>query len=213
MSKKKRIAVIAGSSAVQALALAFKGQPVKLQAVAPKDGFSDIYEKSADLFASGKAEVVPLEARSRVSPQAQKAIAGASLVILGPGEFYTGLIESLMVRGLAETIKESKAKKVFISNLMTKHSETHGFVAGDFVVALEDFLGQGVLDLIILNNRRPPEALLKRYRKAKSFFVDPFIEGVESEKKRKIIKADFIRKGGLVRHDPQKLAEALWKFL
>lgn len=213
MSKKKRIAVIAGSSGIETLVLAFKDHPIKVQAIVSKDRFSGVYEKSADFFASGKAEMVALEARSKISPQAQKAIARANLVILGPGDFYAETVQCLTVRGLVEAISESKAKKVFISNLMTKHGETHGFVANDFVAGLENFLGQGVLDLIVLNNKKPQEALLRRYRKEKSFFVDPFIEMAESGKKRKIIKTDLIRKGGLVRHDPGKLAETILKFL
>ena len=122
------------------------------------------------------------------------------------------MIPNLLVRGIPEAIAQSKAKKIFISNLMTKYGETHSFVARDFVSAIENYLGRGVLDAVILNNQRPPEPVLKRYRKTKAFFVDPFL-GQDPDKKIKFVKTALIRKGDLIRHDHKKLAEIILKFL
>ena len=153
-----------------------------------------------------------LEPQAKANPRALKAIRQANLIILGPGDVYTSVIPNLLVRGIPEAIAQSKAKKVFISNLMTKYGETHSFVAGDFVSAVESYLGAGILDAVVLNNQRPPETVLKRYRKTKAFFVDPFL-GRDPDKKIKFVKTALIRKGDLIRHDHQKLAEAILKFL
>src|SRR3989344_4662271 len=115
-----------------------------------------------------------LEPEAKANPRALKAIRQASLIILGPGDLYTSVLPSLLVRGISEEIAQSKAKKVFICNLTTKYGETHGFVAGDFLKVLENYLGEDVLDAVVMNEKKPPESVLKRYRKERAFFVDPF---------------------------------------
>lgn len=153
-----------------------------------------------------------LEPQAKANPKALKAIRQASLIVMGPGDVYTSLIPNFLVRGIPEAIAQSKAKKVFICNLMTKYGETHSFVAKDFVSAVENYLGRGVLDAVIINNQRPSEQILKRYRKTKAFFVDPFMEH-DHDKRIKLVKTALIRRGDLIRHDHEKLAEAVLKFI
>ena len=152
-----------------------------------------------------------LEPEAKANSRALKAIRQAELIIIGPGDLYTSVIPNLLVRGISEAIAESKAKKVFVCNLMTKYGETHGFVAGDFILALENYLGEGVLDAVILNNQKPPEEILKRYRKERAFFVDPFFIKSQEVKKIKVIKTNFVRKGEFARHDHGKLADVILK--
>ena len=40
---------------------------------------------------------------------------------------------NLLVEGVAEAIRASEAQKVYVCNLMTKHGETDGYRASDFV--------------------------------------------------------------------------------
>jgi len=94
-----------------------------------------------------------LEPSAKANPRALKALRQADLIVMGPGDLYTSVLPNLLVKGVSEAIVQSKAKKVFICNLMTKYGETHGFVAKDFIEALENYLGEGVLDGIILNNQ------------------------------------------------------------
>lgn len=152
-----------------------------------------------------------LEPEAKANSRALKAIRQAELIIIGPGDLYTSVIPNLLVRGISEAIAQSKAKKVFVCNLMTKYGETHGFVAGDFVSALENYLGEGVLDAVLLNNQKPPEDILKRYRKERAFFIDPFFVSPQGLKKIKVIKTNLVRKGEFARHDHIKLADTILK--
>ena len=152
-----------------------------------------------------------LEPEAKANHKALKAIRQSALIVIGPGDLYTSVLPSLLVRGIPEAIAESKAKKVFVCNLMTKYGETHGFVAKDFVSALENHLGEDVLDAVILNSQKPPEAVLRRYRGEQAFFIDPFFAKQTGFKKPKVIKTNLIRNGELIRHDHKKLAEAILK--
>lgn len=152
-----------------------------------------------------------LEPEAKANSGAFKAIRQAELIVIGPGDLYTSVIPNLLVKGISDAIAESKAKKVFVCNLMTKYGETHGFVAGDFVSALENYLGEGVLDAVILNDQKPPEEILKRYRKERAFFVDPFFVNPPGLKKIKVVKTNLVRKGEFARHDHGKLADVILK--
>ena len=158
-----------------------------------------------------RVEKVWLEPKAKINPRAIKAIREAHLIVMGPGDIYTSVIPNLLVRGIPEAIRQTRAKKIYVCNLMTKYGETHGFVAQDFVTILEEYLGEEVLDMILLNTGRPSIPLLRKYRNEKAFFVDPFFPKAPGSKKPKIIQTSLIRTGDLIRHDPKKLAELILK--
>ncbi|MBU0530252.1 MAG: uridine diphosphate-N-acetylglucosamine-binding protein YvcK [Nanoarchaeota archaeon] len=98
-----------------------------------------------------------------------EAIKEADIIILGPGSLYTSIIPNLLVNGIAEAIRQSKAKKVFVSNIVTQGGQTDGLKASDHVKAILKYLNKGqdpgesakpimrymkndVLDCVILNS-------------------------------------------------------------
>jgi uncharacterized cofD-like protein len=96
----------------------------------------DVYLSSDD------AEKIEVNAR------ALKSIEKADYVIVGPGDFYTSIVPNLLVPGLCETLQKSKAKILYILNIMTKHGETDDWMAKDFVLRLEKYLGRKINVLI-----------------------------------------------------------------
>lgn len=118
-------------------------------------------------------EEVWLSPKAKANPEAVRAISSADMIVIGPGDIFTSLVPNLLVKSVAGAIRKSKAKKVYVCNLMTKFSETHGFRAKDFVDVIERYLGRNVLDYAIFNNRKPPAAVARRYLKENSHFVEP----------------------------------------
>jgi uncharacterized cofD-like protein len=150
-----------------------------------------------------------LEPSARINPEAKKAILAANIVVIGPGDLFTSLVPNLLVRGVVAAIKKSKAKKVYICNLMTKYGETNGFAAQDFIDTIEKYLGKGVLDYTIFNNKKPSISILRRYRKENAHFVD-LGELSLTSRQPKIILADLLDRGRFIRHNPhKKLAQVL----
>jgi len=74
-------------------------------------------------------DVVPL-------PQTLAAIERADLITIGPGSLFTSLIPNVLVRGIAQAIVNSPAKKAYICNLMTQANESLGLTAADHIRAL-----------------------------------------------------------------------------
>jgi uncharacterized cofD-like protein len=73
------------------------------------------------------------------SPAALEAIAGADQIVIGPGSLYTSLLAALMIPGLAEAVRASRAGKVFVLNLITQDGETYGLSGAGHLEALHRF--------------------------------------------------------------------------
>ena len=146
-----------------------------------------------------------------------KAIKKADLIVLSPGNFYSSIIANLLVGGVAKAIKKSKAKKVFVVNMMNRLAQTDHFKLSDYIKTMEEYLGKNVLEYIIYNKEKPASRLLKIYAKDREVYVEDDIEGKEyngykiiranllSKKTFRQIKGDPLKRS-LIRHDSSKLA-------
>lgn len=150
-----------------------------------------------------------LKPRAKANPEALQAIKKADAILLGPGDIFTSIIPNLLVSGIAEAIRKSRAKKVYICNLMTKFGETYGFKASDFLAAIEHYLGKNVLNYLVVNVQRPRREIMRRYIGEKADVVEVDEEAFRALKKPSLVKARLLRKGSLVRHDPIRLARLI----
>ncbi len=198
--------------------------PTKLSAVL-KNGKKIIGEHNLDeRHQQGQVPIrkLSLTPSSPANPQATKLIREADTIVLGPGDLFTSTLPNLLVKGVASALKKSKAKKILVTNIMTKFGQTDGFTAGEFVKVVEQYLGKGVLDTVIVNTKEPSKDWVSRYRKEKSEFVKPDIgeitkRGVKvaanhflSDKVFKKSPADELKRSHL-RHDSEKLARVIYE--
>ncbi len=165
-----------------------------------------------------KIKKIYLEPKAKAYQEAIKNILRANLVIIGPGDLYTSLIANLVIGGIVKALKKTKAKIVYILNLMTKYGQTYNFSAKDHIETLEKYLGKNCLDLILVNSEPIPKSAIKKYRKQKEI---PVIDDLEytyfkvirkkllSKKETKKIPGDILSRS-LIRHDPNKLARVLF---
>ena len=155
-----------------------------------------------------KIKKVYLKPKAKANKRARSALLKADLIVIGPGDLYTSIIPNLLVKSISGSIKKSKAKKVYICNLMTKWGETNNFTGYDFVKEIENYLGRNVLNYVIFNTKKPLFSRIKKYEKEGAVFV-MFNEKDFWKEKFQIIGGSFLRKKGFIRHDPQKLAKTL----
>jgi uncharacterized cofD-like protein len=147
-----------------------------------------------------------------VYPPVLDAIKDADYIFIGPGDLFTSIIPNLIVPGVKEALKTTRAKIYFIINIMTKFGETHNFSGKDFINNLEERLERQV-DGLIGNNTKPTQRVLDIYSKQKSDFVyidqtDPFWE------KRALHLNDVLDTNAtIVRHDPKKLSSIILKII
>jgi len=161
-----------------------------------------------------KSEIAKLylEPKAKANKVVLKAIKEADAIVLGPGSLYTSILPNLLVEGMTDAIKNSKAKKIYICNVMTQPGETDDYNASKHVDKIVKYLGLSVLDYVIINSKKAPEKQYWEYRKKGSDRVR--IDDEELEKyDAKIIKRDLMMSTDLLRHDPDKLARAVIKRL
>lgn len=155
-----------------------------------------------------------------ITDDVKKAIEGADMIVLGPGDLYTSLLANCVVEGVPEAIQASKATFVFVTNLMTSQGQTHGMTAKDHVEEVLKYVGRPP-DTIVVNTAEVPPELLKRYGEAFQF---PVIDDA-NEVGCNIVRADLlddtevIKKAGdvlqrsLVRGDAKKMGDVLYNLL
>ncbi len=163
----------------------------------------DIPKHNGDL----RIERVFLEPRATLYAETASAIREADMIVIGPGDVYSSIAPNLLVEGMADALRASGAKKVFVCNLMTEWGETNGFKASDIAKEVLGYSGLDAFDAILCNTARPEEELLEAYAKQKQFPVE--CDEAISEYAPHIVKGDFFSDGDLARHDSEKTARSL----
>lgn len=144
------------------------------------------------------------------SAESVEAIREADVIVIGPGSVFTSIIPNLLVPGVVEAIAESRAVKVFVSNVMTQPGETDGFTASDHAKVVAEHAGRRIFDYVLVNNAVPSRALLEKYRKEGQFVVEPDIQKIADMGCRPVV-GNLISETDFVRHDSEKLTRAIFK--
>lgn len=144
----------------------------------------------------------------KATPEVLEAIKNADSIIIGPGSLYTNIIPSLLVNGVAKAIKESKAIKIYVNNIMTEPGQTDDYTVADHLKAIKEHCGDGLIDYCIYDTGEVIPEYIKKYNKEGADLVEQDI----NEQSLKGIK--FIKKNistiinGKIRHDPYLVAES-----
>lgn len=159
-----------------------------------------------------------LEPFPTVNSRAVSEIMNADLVVFGPGGLYTSLIPSLLVEGISRAMRETKAKKAFVVNLMNKRGQTPGFTVKSYLNEIKKFTGSDVFDYVIVNNSEPPKELIEIYAEEGELIKNDLADGrvisapLLGSELKEIQKGDLLKRN-LIRHDHNKLAEELMKIV
>lgn len=156
---------------------------------------------------NGKLKIERLfhDKKAKANPDAIKSILDSDIIIIGPGDLYGSIISNLIVEGIPEAIKSSKAKKVYICNIMTKYGETNGFDTLGFYNTIISYLKADCIDYFLVNESKIEEGLISKYQSEDASPVKINLNGI----KAKCILKDFSSQNSIVRHDSQKLASAI----
>lgn len=133
-------------------------------------------------------------------PPAVQAILNADLIVIGPGSLYTSVLPNLLVPGLSEAIRASKALKFMVCNVANQKGETQGYTCSDHIRTIERHISETHFDLIICNNKIPKE---------KTDGIEMVLPDAKLEEQYAIYYAPLTDKQNPWRHNPQKLAEVI----
>jgi uncharacterized cofD-like protein len=173
--------------------------------------------ENTDMSLETKPEL-SLVPNAGINPEAREALLKADIIVIAPGNLYTSLAPALLVRGVGDALKESKAKKVYVCNLVTKPKQTDNYDVDDYANEIERFIGGPVLDYVFYNNDEPPSDLLNKYTHDGEYLVKYDPESAP-ERHYQVIGLPLIAKEevhvkegdpmaynrSLIRHDPNLL--------
>jgi len=166
-----------------------------------------------------------LEPDAEVGPEALEAIKTADLVVIAPGNLYASIIPTLLVKGISQGLKLTKAPILFICNLVNKDNHTANFAVDDYVNEIERFIGKDTIDSVLYNVDIPSKELLTKYALDGEYPVI-FDSKKLSKQHFKAIAGNFLSRKdqsrddkdifitrSLIRHNSETVAEAIIKSL
>jgi len=149
----------------------------------------------------GKIEHIWIEPSNPLPfPPAVQAILNADLIIIGPGSLYTSVIPNLLVPGLADAIRSSRALKFFVCNVANQEGETLGYTWSDHIQAIEKHVEDLHIDIILCDS----DSHLKMPIGVEAVLPDP-----QFEEQHSVYFASIADAGNPWRHDPERLAEVI----
>lgn len=115
---------------------------------------------------NGKSEEIPIEQdyQFNAHQEAVDAVYEADAIVIGPGSLYTSILPNLVVKEIANAIKEVNVPKIYVCNIMSQPGETDGYSVSDHVNAVvkhADFLP----DYVLVNKEPAPKDIIEKYMK------------------------------------------------
>lgn len=114
-------------------------------------------------FGKHTKPLISLKPDAAINLVAKEAIEAADIVVIAPGNLYGSIAPALVVKGVSEALAATKAKKVYVCNLVTKPGQTDGFTVDEYAAEIERFLDGVKLDVVLYNSITPSDSLIKRY--------------------------------------------------
>lgn len=149
-----------------------------------------------------------------VTEEALQAICDADCIILSMGSLYTSIIPNLLCKEIIKEIDKSKAKIVYVCNMMTQPGETDDFKVSDHVKVLNRYLGKRKIDIVIANDGEINQDIIDKYATLEQ--KDQVVYDRENLKKMKIktITDSLVSiENEMIRHDTLKLSFYIFSVL
>ena len=145
----------------------------------------------------------------RPAPGVIEAIRDAEAIIIGPGSLYTNVLPNLLVKNVSKAIKESKAIKMYISNIMTEPGQTDNYSLSDHIRALKAHIGDGVFDYCLADEGYVVPEYIRKYNKEGSDIVEADIDRASKFNVKIIQRNMSCIKGDRIRHNPDVIANTI----
>ena len=188
------------------------------------DGTKLISEDAIDSY-KGDSNIVDLTLTNPAvaTEKTVSRLKHSDFIILGPGDLYTSIFPVLLVDGVIDAIRLSKAKIIVVMNLMNKTGQTTDFSTFTILEEFHKYLGGNKIDYVLMSNSNIDKKVLAYYASHGELPIKNDLD--EKNFKGEIIKADisstisYIKPSGdnlertLLRHDPSKVAGALYQII
>lgn len=148
-------------------------------------------------------------ASCKPAPGVIEAIMEADAIVIGPGSLYTNVIPNLLVKGVSKAIKESKAFKIYVSNLMTQPGQTDNYTLSQHIKAINEHVGKGIIEYCIYDTGEIVPEYVRKYNMEGSEIVQQDTSKVKVEGVYLIQRNLSHIENGYIRHNPDAIAASI----
>lgn len=154
------------------------------------------------------AELMLEPAHAAPLPETIEAIAAADLITIGPGSLFTSVITNLLVSGIPEALAATRAKRVFICNLMTQSNESLHLSASQHIERIYEHAGRPIFDYALVNTAPVSPSIRERYAAEHAEVIEADVQRIEALGIQCIAGA-FAAEGDVLRHDADLVARTV----
>ena len=149
----------------------------------------------------------------KVAPGVLEAIEEADAIVIGPGSLYTNVIPNLLVNSVSKAIKESKAFKIYVSNLMTEPGQTDSYSLSEHIKAIVDHVGKGVIDYCIYDTGELIPEYIRKYNMEGQELVDIDTNRIREQGIYLMQREISCVKDGFIRHNSDAIAASIMQLI
>lgn len=149
-----------------------------------------------------------------VNPDVITSIRNADAIILSMGSLFTSIIPNLLCKEVRKEIDNSKAKIIYVCNIMTQPGETDNFKVSDHIKLLNKYLGKRKIDAVILNDGKIDDNIIKNYETLEQKALVKVDEENLAKLDIDVIENDYIMiENGIIRHNTLRVAIDIISYL
>lgn len=198
--------IIAGLDAVcnlleaQGRVLPLSLQPLDIEADVQDDSGKTNSAIGQVAVATAKGLITNLrfaQRNAKACPEAIAAVNSADVIVMGPGSWYTSVVNHLLLDDFSDALVYSQAKKILITNLTSQTGETETFTPAQHLEVLRKMKPELNFDLIVVDNKNVSSEFLS----------------VANQMTKKISAADVASSHSNEIHSSTRLAEVLSQYL
>lgn len=147
------------------------------------------------------------------APGVVEAITDADAIVIGPGSLYTDVLPNLVINNIAKAIRETKALKIYITNIMTQPGQTDNYSISDHLEAIFEHGGKDMVDYCLADTGEIVPEFVRKYNQDGQDIV---LQDIDKATKRgiKIIQKHLSKiDGEYIRHDPDIIASSIMELI
>ena len=175
----------------------------------------DVIEGEEEITSAGKKyQEFFYKEEPHVLPEVFTAIKEADLIVLSTGSLYTSVMPHIICKDVSNAIRNSKAKVMYICNVMTQPGETDGFGVSDHVKALEQYIGKNEIDVVLASNTTLSQEFIDKYADEEQKEPVRIDYNNIIKQKYELIEDDLVTtQDGTIKHNSLKVSSVIFSYL
>ena len=150
----------------------------------------------------------------KVNPDVLESIREADAIILSMGSLFTSIIPNLICKEVKKEIDKSKAKIIYVCNIVTQPGETDDFTVTDHIKLINKYLVKRKVDAVVVNTGHVCKQLVKKYETTEQKDLVIFDKYSLSNMKIDTIENDYILiENNYIRHNTLKVSIDILSYL